>query len=59
MKKIIISIIACFVTMTGAFLAWAYYMDFLAAFLIILSCVPAVYFTQSVDEYQKNKHHVD
>ena len=55
MKKMIISIVACFGLLFAAFLAWASYHDFLAAVLFASAMIPSCLFEQGRQEYKKAK----
>ena len=55
MKKIIISIVACFALVLGSVIAWCCYQDLLAGFLFICALIHSCLFEEGRQEYKALK----
>lgn len=53
MKKMILSVIACMLLTFGSLVAFALYIDWLAALLFMLAIIPAGIFEEGREEYNE------
>ncbi len=59
MKKIIISLFACFALVFGALIAWSCYLDLLAGSLFLCALLPSVLFEEGCEECAKRRYNTE